>query len=365
MSLVTKPTVGNTGFEGRSSVSPKRSTLILTEEIDHHNVRGRALRVISNFKNLDQVTNPDEALNHKYVGDCDSAAQFIYECLRSDVVILNVDQRKLMLACLLRWLWPFCRFRLISVDLILRPPKRQRDRLKIWFERVLFSRVHGFVLFFNNLQGYERLYGIGPDRAIYVPFKVNGWEEISARPQTSSDGSYVLCAGRTLRDTQTFVEAMRIAGCPGILLQQQQKLLEEHGTSAWAGELPSNLKLVVDDSDRIEDYLDFVAKARLVVIPRFKGDIAATGISTYLVAMALNKCVIISEGPGAEDVLTDQAVIVPAEDPEKLAEQIILHWNDHSRRSEIAARGRNYAESLGGEQRLLSDILRVSIDSLR
>ena len=233
----------------------------------------------------------------------------------SDLVLLNIDQKRLMLACLLRWVWPAARFRLVSADLILRPPKTAKDRLKVLLKRVLFKRVDGFVLYFKDLKGYERFYGIGPGRAIYVPFKVNGWDEISRRPPGTPDGSYVLCAGRTLRDVGTFVEALRRSGCPGVLLQQKRELLAEHGTSEWAGELPPNVELIVDDSDHIEPYLDFISKARLVVIPRFKGDIAPTGISTYLVAMALNKCVIISGGPGAEDVLTDgEAVIVPPED---------------------------------------------------
>jgi glycosyltransferase involved in cell wall biosynthesis len=221
------------------------------------------------------------------------------------------------------------------------------------------------VLYFKNLESYQRFYGIGPDRAVYVPFKVNAWERIVARPRREANGDYVLCAGRTLRDTATFVEAMRRIDCPGVLLQQKRELLDAHGTSAWSGVLPSNLKLIIDESDRFDDFLDFISKARLVVIPRFKNDIAPTGISTYLVAMALNKCVIISEGPGAEDVLTDQAVIVPPEDVESLAEQIKRLWNDDKLRADIAARGYNYAMSVGGYDRLLSDILRESLKLIK
>jgi glycosyltransferase involved in cell wall biosynthesis len=231
----------------------------------------------------------------------------------------------------------------------------------VFVKRILFSRVDRFVLYFKELDGYERFYGIAPDRVIYVRFKVNGWEEISARPVASPDGEYVLCAGRTLRDVGTFVEALKRAGCRGVLLQQRRELLAEHGTSAWADELPPNVELIVDDSDRLEDYLRFIERARMVVIPRFKGDIAPTGISTYLVAMALNKCVIISEGPGAGDVLTNEATIVPPEDPERLAEQIKLLWEDEGMRTELAARGRVYAESAQGEERLLSDILHASV----
>lgn len=322
------------------------------------------IRVVSNFKGLSQFQTPERRLHHEYVSDESGAIEFIRKCVASDLVLLNINQKKLMLAALLRRL-PFVRFRVVSVDLVLRPPKSTKDRFSVFIKKILFSGVDRFVLYFKNLDGYQRFYGIGPDRAVYVPFKVNGWEQIVARPRGVADGEYVLCAGRTLRDIETFVEAMRRTDCPGILLQQQNELLAAHGTASWSGELPANVKLMVDESDRFEDYLDHIARARLLVIPRFKNDIAPTGISTYLVAMALNKCVIISEGPGAEDVLTDQAVIVPAEDVESLAPQINRLWNDDKLRSEVAARGYDYAMSLGGYDRLLADVLRASLDCLR
>jgi glycosyltransferase involved in cell wall biosynthesis len=320
-------------------------------------------RILSNFKSLDQVIPSEQEIVHERLNDRSGTLQFLRQCLRADVVILNIDQRKLMLASLLRWL-PFVRFRLVSVDLVLRQPKSAKGRLKASIKKLLLAGVDRFVLYFKNLEGYQRFYGIGPDRVVYVPFKVNGWESIVTRPRPKADGDFVLCAGRTLRDTVTFVEAMRHLDCPGVLLQQKRELLDAHGTSAWSGELPSNVKLIVDESDRFEDYLEFVAQARLVVIPRFKHDIAPTGISTYLVAMALNKCVIISDGPGAEDVLTDEAAIVPAENSEILATAIERVWNNEQLRLAIAARGHEYAMRLGGYERLFADVMQVAIDCL-
>lgn len=323
-------------------------------------VREHLIKVISNLGAMASAVPADEPVRHEYIGNT-GLPQFIRACLSADLVILNVDQKRLMMACLLRWLWPFSRFKLISVDLILRPPKSTKGKLIAFVKRLLFSRVHRFMLYFKDLRGYEKFYGIGSDRVVYIPFKVNGWEQIAVKSYDASSEDYVLCAGRTLRDIETFVRAMERAGCPGVLLQQKSEFLKAHGSSAWSGELPPNLKLSVDEGDSLESFCEFIRKARMVVIPRFRGDIAATGISTYLVAMALQKCVVISGGPGAEDVLSDQAVIVPPEDVNKLAEQIRLLWGDRQLRSEVASRGRKYAETLGGERRLLSDILRASI----
>ena len=285
---------------------------------------------------------------------------FLRQCRQADLVILDDDQERLRLACLLR---PFSRFRLVSVDLILRPPSGFKARLRANAKRRLLSQVDRFILYFKDTAGYERIYGIDPARTAYVPFKVNGWEQRSSWP-SAVEGDYVLCAGRTLRDVATFVEAMRIAGCPGIILQQRRSLLTQHGTAAWAGELPPNLRLVTDESDSLERFMSYMANARIVVIPRFRGDIAATGISTYLMAMALGRCVILSRGPGAEDVLSDQAVLVSPENADELAQAISSLWRNADARSAIAARGKRYAEGLAGEQRLCSDILRASLGCL-
>jgi glycosyltransferase involved in cell wall biosynthesis len=327
-------------------------------------MRNRPVAIISNFRGLNQAITPGEAVSHEFLGNeggANEALHFVRKCFRADLVILGDYQQKLLLACMLR---PFLRFKLVSVDLILRRPRTLKGNLSRIVKKILFSQVDRFILYFKDIRGYEHLFGIKSDRVVYVPFKVNGWERASLWPEKDADGDYVLCAGRTLRDVRTFVEAMRKIDYPGVLLQQQPELLSQHGTSAWSGKLPVNVQLLVDSGDRMESFVDFIHRARLVVIPRFKGDIAATGISTYLVAMALRKCVIISEGPGAEDLLTDEAVVVPPEDVDGLAHQIELLWKDDERRRRIASQGRQYAEQLGGEKRLLSDILHASIQGL-
>ena len=281
----------------------------------------RAIHIVTNMQGLTQSVLPDTPLCFSYVGSRstpDGAIRFINKCLRSDLVILDSDAKKLMIACVTRWVLPMARFRIVSVDLILRPPKSLGGRVKAFFKRLLLKQVHRFILYFKDLRGYEHFYSIGPERTVYVPFKVNAWEDLQQRPAPTADGDYVLCAGRTLRDIRTFVEAVRHVGCPGVLLQQDRKLLSQHGTESWSGELPSNVRLIVDRGNDSETFIKYISGARIVVIPRFQNDIAATGIGTYLLAMALNRCVIISEGPGASDVLRDQAVLVPPEDSASL-----------------------------------------------
>lgn len=321
------------------------------------------LRIVTNLAGLNQTLLPEKSLTFSYVEDHDGARQFLSKCLRSDLLILNTDPSRLVLACALKCILP-SRFKIVSVDLIVRTPETFGGRIRNVILKLLFKRVHRFILYFKDLRGCERFYGIGAGRAIFVPFKVNALKEIQRRSAVPGGGEYVMCAGRTMRDIKTFVEAMRRVDCPGILHQQPADVMTAHGTAVWQDELPPNLELVIDDSYSHDVFLDFIAKARLVVIPRYRNDIGPAGIATYLVAMAMNKCVIISDGPGVGDVLNDEAVIVPPEDAAALARQIELLWNDNARRGEIAARGRKYAELAGGDDRLYGDILRASVASL-
>ena len=324
------------------------------------------VRVLTNFHDLKQTHARGVRARFDYFNNDVAPIDFLKRCLACDVLIVNTDPQRLMLACALKWLMPFARLRIVSVDLIVRTPASLRKRIKTRFQKILFRRVDRFILYFKDLRGCERFYGIGADRAAFVPFKVNALESIRRRIAwaTPPEGEYVMCAGRTMRDVKTFVEAMRTAGCPGILHQQPKDLMAAHGTVTWEDELPANVKLVVDDSNSHDVFLDYVAKARLIVIPRYKDDIGPAGIATYLIAMAMNKCVIVSDGPGVGDVLSDEAAIVPPEDVQALAKQIKLLWNDDDERNAIANRGRKYADVVGGDDRLYRDILRVSFETL-
>jgi glycosyltransferase involved in cell wall biosynthesis len=66
---------------------------------------------------------------------------------------------------------------------------------------------------------------------------------------------------------------------------------------------------------------------------------------------------VISAGPGVSDLLRDEAVIVPAEDPVALAEAVRRLWEDDSLRARVAETGRRYALELGGEPELRLRIL--------
>lgn len=324
------------------------------------------IRILTNFRRLTPSLMPEIPLSFTYLPEITQWRDWVRAlaaCRKSDLIILNSWPSTLMALCVLKPFFP-PRVKLVSVDLILRHPMTPKDRLKALVRRLLFLQVDHFLLYFKDLSGYSRFYGITPARSAYIPCKVNGWDQILKRPPDPGEGDHVLCAGRTMRDLGTFVEAMRRCGCPGLLVQQNPTLLAENGTDSWTGPLPENLTLLVDQGNAFETFVGYLARARVVVIPRFRHDISASGISTYLLAMLLRRPVVISEGPGVSDLLVDEAVIVPVEDPDALAQGISRLWSDPVLREDVVERGYRYAASLEGEERLYRNILQGALDAL-
>ncbi len=319
----------------------------------------RTLRIISNMRRLGDVRSERFSVAHQYEpgpGTVWSAVRLFFRARRHDVVVLNNDSRRLMVLCLLRWFVPFQRSRLVSVDILLPRPVGRKQRIIACLKRVLLKKVDLFILYFVDLEGYRRYYGISPDRACYVPFKVNSWEMIPLASELSADGEYVFTGGRTLRDLPTFMEALREIRLPGLLLYQGVAMSRDHGTAVDLSRLPPNVRLEEHNGDP-RTWLEYIMGAKVVVVPTLASSISATGISTYLVAMALKKCVIVTEGPATRSLIRDEAIVVRPNDPIALAEAIHLAWEDKELRERTATAGRRYAERIGGECRLLSDIV--------
>ncbi len=321
--------------------------------------------IFTNFRRLDERLRYSQVYHHTFIGDGQgswSAWDVFKNAKTADAVILNIDANRLLKLCALRYLFPFRKFKLISVDIVLRKPNSFKQKMMALVKSLLLKQVDLLVLYFKHTSGYEKYFAIQKKQIHYVAFKVNSWEQqfkdYSADPTT---GAYVLCAGQTSRDLRTYIEAVRIAGVPAVLLTPGTSLMQQHGTELITEGYPQNLRLETHSDGREETFLTWIKNAAVVVIPRFSFDISATGISTYLCSMAAWRCVVLSKGPGAEDILTDdQAILVDPEDPNQLAKAILAAWNDSGLRRKIAINGRKYAEQLQGEDSLLDDILKLA-----
>lgn len=319
----------------------------------------QVLRVVSNMPRLGNVHTDrfkvENRLAPAHATWMDIIRLFI-DAIRSDVVLIDEDANTLLKICCLRWLWPFVRFKLVAMDINLEAPMGRIQKAKAKVKRLLLRQVDRFIVYFVDLQGFERSYGISAARSCYVPFKVNSWEAIDSKT-LSSDGEYVFTGGSSMRDLSTFIAAMRLVEYPGLLLHHGAPLMEVHGTKLDLSDLPPNLRAVRQENDQI--WFEFVRNAKIVVIPTLGHSIRPVGISTYLVAMAFRKCVIVTEGVATRGLLRDEAIVVPAGDPAALARAIRLAWEDDQLRERTAAAGRQYAERRAGEDRLYADVIGV------
>lgn len=266
------------------------------------------------------------------------------EILSADLVVTNQDAKVALLAKALGR-------KAIVVDLVLRPPTSEAKRRLM---KLAFSRVDYFIHYFRDLRGYERFYGIGPERSGYAAFKPNLRGKFTA---PLDEGTYITIFGQSCRDYDTYFAATK--GLDAVMPSRDLALLRKHG-SIISG-VPGDVRVLPDDGSQT-DVARILAGAKLVVIPVWKDNICASSIGTYLNAMWLGRPCVLTAGPGVSDVLTDQALIVPPGDPLALREAIETLLGDDQLRRDLAERGRRYADSLGGVVELS---LRVRDEAMR
>lgn len=318
-------------------------------------------RWVTNFAHLPSDAAPPGFEQIDIAGDGSwSEALRVFRMVRpGDAVVLNIASIAVLKLCLLRFLWPFTRWKLISVDILLARPVTPRQRFMAFAKRLLLRRVDLFILYFHDLADYDRYYGIGPSRTTFVPFKSNSWERLPPAEELINDGEYIFTAGRTMRDLQTFVAAMRLVPYPAVLMHLKGENLDAHGTRVPVESLPPNVRLLEHDGNRAS-WIERMRRAKVVVIPILPATISSSGIGTSIDAMAMRKCVVITEGQSTHGLISDQAIVVPAQDPKAMADAVRRAWEDDAFRNAMGDRARRHAETLAGVERLHRDVARVT-----
>ncbi|NGZ01766.1 MAG: hypothetical protein CV090_01795 [Nitrospira sp. WS238] len=325
----------------------------------------KSIRLLSNLRRLHGVqTEQFEAVN-QFAGGNETFWGGLMLFMRSwgrDLVVLSGGTWAVVGVCFMKWLLPFNRCKVVAIDFILSRPQGWKQTVVVRLKGLLLRKVDRFILHFKDTSEYERIYGIPPAKCVFVPFKVNYWEKMLQEDRSFQTEEYVFTAGRSYRDFPTFIEAMRRVDYPGLLLYEEAALLKRSATDVDLSNLPANLAAAKNEGE--QSWVDYIRRAKIVVVPLLPSTMYAPGLSLYLMAMAMNKCVIVTEGLATRGMLTDEAVIVAPKDPGAMAAAIASVWNDDALRHKTAAAGRRYAERCGGESRLLADIVRVCGDLL-
>jgi hypothetical protein len=262
-------------------------------------------RVLSNIPELPRSLSSGETLHNTFVplsGRPSHMGAWLHRhSFSHDAVILeNPDYAQLRVLCLLRALTPLRRVPLSVVDLILPPPVTGVQRLKAELYKRLLRQVDLLLLYMKDTAGMQRHYGVAAEKARYIPFKVNDSDKLAALAGQSGD--YIWTGGRSHRDYQTFCSAIAPLQYPTQIISPRLEEQLQHGSSFEGNHLPPHVSLVHDDGSNLS-WNQSIAGAKLVVLPIRAGVITPAGVSAYLVAMALKKCVIITECPAVTGIL--------------------------------------------------------------
>lgn len=281
----------------------------------------------------------------------------------ADLILINGELPTVYRLCLHYLKSPGARKPIVAIDSVLRRPEGFSQRLVAIGKKLLLTRVDHFINYFTKCEGYAKYYGISPERSTFVHFKPN--IRYRYNPETNREGDYILCFGKSRRDYDTFFRAAAKIPYNCAILQPDFSELHKHGSRFTLSlqQLPPNVKVLPDDGSE-QSMIRALEGAKAIALPIVKESMLA-GISVYLNAMFLHKCVIISEGPGISDVLTDEALVVPTADVDALARTMRLAWEDDSLRTRTAEKGYRHSLSLGGEPELYQRVLEATISWLR
>ena len=282
-------------------------------------------------------------------------AECIRQIRRCDVVLINSDPRLLLWLSALFLALPFLRRPLVGSDIVLRQPDDFLRKLTLPMKRLLLSRIDYFIHLFKDLSGYQKVFGIGPERSAFVPFKPNLRYHCDVEP--NPNGEYVLCFGRSMRDFDTFFDAVERLPYPAAIARPDFRALRANGSrfTRPLTRLPKQVRLLDHDPDDYRSQVEVLMGAKLVVVPLLKSCLVMAG--TPLNAMLLGKCVILTQGPATNGLFTDEVLVAPPEDPAALAEVIDRAWRDSDLRERTAAKGYRHALELGGEPELCNRLV--------
>lgn len=315
------------------------------------------IKVISNLPGLETVNSDRFEIEHSH---CDASIHtwgdiwsLFLRSFHYDYILLNGSGALVFKLAVLKWLIPFHRTRLVILDILLSTPTNPRDRFKAFVVSMLLKKVHRLLLYYKDTRRLQEVYGIPAKKFRYVPFKINQIGLVQGMQPT--DGGYIFCGGKTRRDFATLFEAVRGTDLPVKVVTTDNSDIRQHGSYLDLTSVPANVEVVILDGSA-EQFIAHMAASRLVVMPIIP-EICGAGIGVYIMAMALHKCVVISDIPGTRDTLpSDTAVVVPARDPAALREALQRTFHDAAYRKTFETAGYAYASKLGGEERLLESV---------
>lgn len=251
----------------------------------------------------------------------------------------------------------FGRKKIVFYDTNLHRPNSYIDFLKAYIKKIVFKFIDRFIVMHKDTSAYLRYYGITNNKCIYVPFKANNMDKLSE--YRIVDKGYLLSCGASYRDYVLLAAALKLYSCRVTIVLPDARMAGYHNSIIDETMFGDNVTIIRHDFEP-DSWYKVLSECRAVVLPIRSDALQPAGISVYLESMAFGKPVVITEGPSTSGMLTEElAAICPPDDPVSLSESIKKVMEDEEYRIKLSRNGHEYARSLGGEDRLVKDILNV------
>jgi len=210
-----------------------------------------------------------------------------------------------------------------------------RSRLKYAFMRWCFSSVHLCICSSRaECRYYAKVFGWPASKLAYIPLHTDP----RLLDKATSDGDFVLAAGRTFRDYPTLIEAFRSLETPLVIV---------------AGRGNAELAATPNISFRYDipgpELVDLMSRSLAVALPLEEREISI-GQSVLLQAMTLGKPVIATRVNGTEDYIEHMqtGILVPPRDPAAFRDAVQMIVGDAALRERLGRAAR---------ERVLTDLL--------
>lgn len=343
-----------------------------------HNASGRTINLKQPVKILTDIQIPQSRIWRKrttYIGSLTStSSKLLFKMLRQFLkrdmmvlhnmlvigkefarydVVITANVKTAQMVAFLRKLLAVKRPKHIILELMLDEESLTKTwRIKRTLQRFSLSSVDViFVSSSEEVETYSKRLYLSKDRFKFIHFHTN----ISQPKMYFCPNRYILSAGRTGRDFDTFIQAVKTLPNKFVIISDRE--------SAKGLNCPDNVRLFVDIPR--EHYLKFVQKCTFVVVP-LQRLLKSTGQVVILEAMACGKPVIATDTVGTRDYIYPgfNGILVPPNDSGALTKAIKQLAEDRSLQERLSENSLIFIKENCTIERYVTKILDTAHDIL-
>lgn len=212
---------------------------------------------------------------------------------------------------------------LLDVEWHYKHSNKIRRLISILVHKLIAAGAYKIQIFCEiEADNYSKHFGIDRSKFVWIPY----CRDMDNLALEVKEGDYIFTGGAQQRDYETLYNAVKDIPIEILVAGPKEQIRKEL--------ISKNMKIL--GRVKADEYLDLIAKSKFVVLSLEPDIIRPPGVTTYVTAMRMGKCVIVNESKGTKSYIINNktGIIVKEKDPNGLRDAIenILK-NDDLRRS--------------------------------